>query len=66
MPDSIALIAALVITFIIGRKLWPFGPCRFCGGRGKTRGSNSSRWGWCGRCDGSGERPRFGTQRRDR
>lgn len=42
--------------------LWPLAPCRFCGGDGKSRGSNRNRWGTCGHCGGSGKRRRLGAR----
>jgi hypothetical protein len=45
-------------------RLWPYAPCRWCGGRrGRNAGSTGQRWGRCSRCGGSGQRKRFGARR---
>jgi hypothetical protein len=41
---------------------WPFGPCRWCGGTGRNRGSNARRFGSCRRCDGRGRVQRLGSR----
>ena len=52
---------AAFVLYLIGCRIWPYGPCLSClGHRGKSRGSNSRRWGRCKRCKGSGERIRWG------
>ena len=63
--DSILLLVAVGVAYLIGVRLWPFGLCRSCGGSGTSAGSNSHRWGICRRCGGSGKRIRLGA-RRDR
>ena len=53
--------AVLFALYLIGCTIWPYGPCLSCiARRGRSRGSNSRRWGRCKRCKGSGERMRWG------
>lgn len=66
--DSLLLVGgviALLVGWRVSRWLWYHGPCRRCGGSGKSWGSNSKRWGYCRRCGGSGARRRFGAKRED-
>ena len=42
--------------------LWPFAPCRKCGGSGRNRGSDGKRHGECRRCKTSGRRIRIGAR----
>jgi len=39
---------------------WPHRPCRRCSGSGVNPGSNTRRWGPCGRCGGAKQVRRFG------
>jgi hypothetical protein len=69
VPGKMAL-AAIVIGLVV---LWyvvyrvslyfhPFTMCRRCGGSGKITGFLGWTRAVCGKCNGSGLRPRFGTQ----
>lgn len=59
----------LLIVFVVAAwlyvspRIWDTKPCPRCGGSGKKAGSDSSRWGLCGRCDGKGEVRRWGAGR---
>jgi hypothetical protein len=57
----ICVAATVLALYLIGCKIWPYGPCLSCAGhRGRSRGSTSKRWGRCRRCKGTGERTRWG------
>jgi len=66
MPSPVALILAPVIVYVISVFLWPYARCRSCRGSATSMGSNQRRWNVCSRCDGSGQRIRFGARKRHR
>jgi hypothetical protein len=56
--------AGVVVTWWLARLVaHPFGPCLWCRGRrGRNAGSDEEQWGWCGRCDHTGQRVRLGAR----
>lgn len=64
---SAALTLAVIILLLAAGRvatlyLWPYGPCRKCGGSGRNRGSKRARFGQCRRCEGAGRRIRLGAR----
>jgi hypothetical protein len=58
---GLAIGAVVLALYLIGCAIWPYGPCLSCiAHRGRNRGSTVRRWGRCKRCQGSGERIRWG------
>jgi hypothetical protein len=68
----VTAVLAIVVTAVIAfgwwrlsLRLWPYAPCRWCGGRsGRNQGSNRKRWGKCRWCGGTGKRLRWGARER--
>ena len=63
MADFVLAVVALgaVLAYAGSLFLWPFAPCRWCQGRGTTRGSTRRRCGNCHFCGGSRRRRRLGS-----
>jgi DnaJ-class molecular chaperone len=51
---------ACCLLYAASLYIWPFAPCRKCGGSGTNRGSNQRRFGVCRRCGGTRRRRRIG------
>lgn len=62
MDPTDALILTPIVVYIISVVVWPYARCRSCRRSGQSVGSNEHRWGVCRRCDGTGQRVRFGTR----
>jgi hypothetical protein len=57
----LAILTVVTLGYLLACWLYPFGPCRRCGGSGKRRSPFGGRsFGLCRRCDGSGRRLRIG------
>ena len=41
---------------------WPYAPCRACGGKARSSGSNPTRFGRCPKCKGTGRQLRLGAR----
>ncbi|MEV5707267.1 hypothetical protein [Actinoallomurus sp. NPDC052274] len=59
---GLGLICVPLIGYRISLWLWPYTPCRSCGGDGQNPGSNRRRWGLCPTCGGSGKQERLGVR----
>jgi hypothetical protein len=46
----------------VSLRKWPYGPCRACGGKQRSPGSNRERWGKCSKCGGTGRQLRMGAR----
>lgn len=46
--------------YVIACRVWPYGECRKCKGRGRFRSPSGKAWRRCRRCKGSGDRVRYG------
>lgn len=57
---AFALIAAGL--YLLSCLVWPETNCGRCSGGGKNFGSTRRRFGACGKCGGSGRKPRLGTR----
>ncbi len=55
-------IAALIAGYVFSLYVWPWAPCRWCGGTGRNAGSNSRRHGDCRFCNRTGRRQRLGSK----
>lgn len=63
MHDLALILAAIACCLLYAGSLylWPFAPCRKCGGDGTNAGSNRRRFGNCRRCGGTRRRRRLGS-----
>jgi hypothetical protein len=61
---GLAVLAGIALAWWVLSLAWhPYALCRRCQDRrGRNTGSKATRWGRCGKCDGKGERARFGAQ----
>lgn len=50
----------VTLGYLFTCAVWPFGPCRRCGGTGKLRAPIGRAFRLCRRCDGTGRRIRTG------
>lgn len=46
--------------YVVACRLWPFGACRKCEGRGRFLSPSGRAWRHCRKCKGSGARVRAG------
>lgn len=53
------LILAAVVAYLVSCAVWPYAPCRHCGG-GKQRAPKGRVWRDCRWCGGRGRRVRLG------
>jgi hypothetical protein len=61
--EIVLAIAAVAVLWACRLAAYPWGPCRSCQGRkGHGTGSTRRAWNRCGRCGGTGERPRPGAR----
>jgi hypothetical protein len=58
----VLVLAVLAVVWLVRLWLWPYGPCRRCGGDGRSIGSSKKRHGHCGGCGGTGRRWRLGSK----
>lgn len=56
---ALAIIVLAVLGWLASLWLWPYAPCRKCGGEGTSAGSNRKRFNMCRKCRGSRRRERF-------
>jgi hypothetical protein len=52
--------AAVTLGYAVACWVWPFRPCRRCGGVGKRRSPSGRAFRYCPRCKGTGARLRAG------
>lgn len=57
---ALAIVGALAYAGSLW--MWPFRPCRRCGGSGTNMGSNRRRHGNCSRCKGTRRVVRLGAR----
>ncbi|MFG2002092.1 hypothetical protein ACGFNU_23365 [Spirillospora sp. NPDC048911] len=46
--------------YLIHCVIWPYRPCRKCGGAGRFRSPSGRAWRYCNRCNGKGAQLRAG------
>jgi hypothetical protein len=58
--SAILVVTVVVVTacYALGCAVFPFTNCRWCGGNGKRNSLGGRHWRSCGRCQGTGRRPR--------
>lgn len=60
IPAAIALTFCYLAAYAVACAVFPFAPCRRCGGAGRHRSPSGHAFRYCHRCHGSGARLRLG------
>ncbi len=66
MVVLIVVALACGLGYYVSLRIWPETFCRRCNGGGRNAGSSRKRFGKCGRCGGTGRKPRLGTRMLER
>lgn len=62
MLELLALALIVLAGYRVSLWIWPQTYCRRCSGKGRNAGSTRRRFGACGKCGGSGRKPRLGNR----
>jgi hypothetical protein len=60
--ELVMLGVAALLAYSASLYKYPFRPCAWCKGSGRSKGSNGRRYGHCWRCHGTGRVQRLGSR----